>query len=89
MGKRTNRIFEVTLPGYETAYVETDNCAHAVSFAKSHRNELDSNEENMSFFSEEKPNTVKPYMNRIFTADGMKWFDEYITELETQETEEN
>lgn len=86
MGKRTNRIFEVTLPGYETAYVETDNCANAVSFVKSHRNELDKCDENKSFSCEEKPNTVKPYMNRIFTADGMKWFDEYITELEEQET---
>ncbi len=89
MGKRTNKIFEVTLPGYETAYVETDNCANAVSFAKGHRNELDENEENRMFSSEEKPNTVKPYMNKILTADGMKWFDEYITELEEQKTEEN
>ena len=86
MGKRTNRIFEVTLPGYETTYVETDNCADAVSFVKNNIDQLVTNEENRRFSCKEQPNTVKPYMNRIFTDDGMKWFDEYITELEEQET---
>ena len=89
MSKRTNNITAVTIARYATMYVEADTVNEAVYYAAKHCSELsdhDFEESDQQVDSYENYSTdAEAYMDKIYTTDGVKTYEEYMDELENQE----